>query len=1208
MPPQDAPEEAESIKPVSSLRAQFENLLSANRAPAAPTTPRQRSPGPADRLAADDHRRADKRISLDIPRDHFDRASPSVSDLSGNGRPTPRSTLRAPWGSQKPRPTSMVAFSPPRSPTRSRTRSPPRVTVQSPASPPAALTPPILSPRPSRPTPHAALDSPTPAASKPIKIASRDGTPGVDVKALSATATGSSITAKNDRPTASAPPMPPPVNRAGKPKIPAKPQSVDMTAKPQPADHTAKPQSADNIAKPRTSLEPAKSEDERFSPFNTPPSSAGSTKAPNPSPPVLPIASKPKGILKDGYFPPPPIHHVVAEKLAAADARIANQPPKRASPPTATSYRNGDSPDERPALPVRREKDTSDLRKSVQLQRQPPPDVPVRRSLDQGRPVMFTPDDGARAMPPPRRTQTTNFGTASRSLNPPELPPPRKSGEMRRPTPTPTPPPQQPSRSAAQAYTYDSDESDTSPDKQPTTALTDYPDSSQANRRPPTFPDTIAGIPTGYDTKTFAVCGEHICTTGYVTNVWNVLNGRLLMSLSHGDTVKATAVAFRPAKDVEQEGKRLWLGMNTGELHEIDIPTQSIVFTKNAHARAVISRIFRYAGEMWSLDETGKIHIWPADESGSPSLHQAPLTFQIRGGHTFSIVSGSQLWVAYAKDLRVYKRTGDHNYFQQLTEGTLSQLNVGDVTSGAIVSSQPDRIYFGHIDGKVTIYAKKGFECLGVVNVSLYKISSLVGVGDYLWAGYSTGMIYVYDTTSSPWKVLKDWKAHDKPIAGIIADRTSIWKLDRLQVASLGTDTMLRVWDGMLKTDWLETLMQQRDSEYCEFRELSARVMTWNAGAVKPTTLRQSGDRDFLRDIVEPENPPDILVFGFQELVDLENKKITAKSFFKKKKQKESSEHEHMSHQYRAWKDHLIRVLDEHAPRENYILLHTANLVGLFTCVFVKAAERNNIRDVSAAEIKLGFSGRVGNKGALVVRFLLDDSSLCLINCHLAAGQTQTTHRNNDAASIMEAAPLPKNRSPVDCANFFVGGGDGSMILDHEICILNGDLNYRIDAMPRNTVIECVRQGNLAKLLERDQLLLSRKRNPGFRLRAFNEMPIDFDPTYKYDVGTDNYDTSEKKRSPAWCDRLLYRGLGRIKQLDYRRHDGIKVSDHRPVSGSFRFRVKTIDSRKQDAARDKAEVEFEAVRRRIANDIKQDYLINVFGLSAKEAQQALAGG
>jgi hypothetical protein len=279
------------------------------------------------------------------------------------------------------------------------------------------------------------------------------------------------------------------------------------------------------------------------------------------------------------------------------------------------------------------------------------------------------------------------------------------------------------------------------------------------------------------------------------------------MSVSHGDTVKATSVAFRPAKDVEDEGKRLWLGMNTGEMHEIDIPTQSVLVTKsNAHKGAPVVKIFRYASEMWSLDDDGVLHIWPPDDTGSPTLQQTPCTFRLPRGHTFSLISGSQLWVAFTKDIRVYHRTGDNNYFQQMTQGPLSQLNVGDVTSGAILSSQPDRIYFGHTDGKVTIYAKKNFDCLGIVNVSLYKISSLVGVGDYLWAGYSTGMIYVYDTSSTPWKVKKDWKAHEKkPIAGILADRTSIWKLDRLQVASLGTDNLLRIWDGMLENDWIGT-------------------------------------------------------------------------------------------------------------------------------------------------------------------------------------------------------------------------------------------------------------------------------------------------------------------------------------------------------------------------------------------------------------------
>lgn len=70
--------------------------------------------------------------------------------------------------------------------------------------------------------------------------------------------------------------------------------------------------------------------------------------------------------------------------------------------------------------------------------------------------------------------------------------------------------------------------------------------------------------------------------------------------------------------------------------------------------------------------------------------------------------------------------------------------------------------------------------------------------------------------------------------------------------------------------------MQERDAEFCDFREVSALVMTWNAGASKPTSLRDERDAKFFRDLLTASEPPDILVFGFQELVDLEDKKVTA--------------------------------------------------------------------------------------------------------------------------------------------------------------------------------------------------------------------------------------------------------------------------------------------------------------------------------------------
>ena len=167
----------------------------------------------------------------------------------------------------------------------------------------------------------------------------------------------------------------------------------------------------------------------------------------------------------------------------------------------------------------------------------------------------------------------------------------------------------------------------------------------------------------------------------------------------------------------------------------------------------------------------------------------------------------------------------------------------------------------------------------------------------------------------------------------------------------------------------------------------------------------------------------------------------------------------------------------------------------------------------------------------------------------------------------------------------FIGGGDGCMILDHEICILNGDLNYRIDTMGRDTVVKAIMAKNLPKLLERDQLLVSRRRNPAFRIRAFRECPITFPPTYKYDVGTDNYDTSEKRRAPAWCDRILYRGAGKIKQTDYSRHE-LRASDHRPVSGRFQMRIKAIDAGKRDIVRKESETRFREAKEGLVMEAK----------------------
>jgi len=184
---------------------------------------------------------------------------------------------------------------------------------------------------------------------------------------------------------------------------------------------------------------------------------------------------------------------------------------------------------------------------------------------------------------------------------------------------------------------------------------------------------------------------------------------------------------------------------------------------------------------------------------------------------------------------------------------------------------------------------------------------------------------------------------------------------------------------------------------------------------------------------------------------------------------------------------------------------------------------------------------------------------------------------------ILESALLPAERDASVRQDSFTGGGDGTMILDHEVCVLNGDLNYRIDTMGRDTVVNAVKTRNFSKLLERDQLLASRRKNPWFKLRAFQELPITFAPTYKYDVGTDNYDTSEKKRAPAWCDRILYRGGDQIKQLDYQRHE-VRVSDHRPVTALFQMETKTVSPKKRAMKWDECQARFVELKNKAAKE------------------------
>jgi hypothetical protein len=67
------------------------------------------------------------------------------------------------------------------------------------------------------------------------------------------------------------------------------------------------------------------------------------------------------------------------------------------------------------------------------------------------------------------------------------------------------------------------------------------------------------------------------------------------------------------------------------------------------------------------------------------------------------------------------------------------------------------------------------------------------------------------------------------------------------------------------------------------------------------------------------------------------------------------------------------------------------------------------------------------------------------------------------------------------------------------------------------------------------------------------EHSINFPPTYKFDLNSDEYDTSAKARTPSWTDRILYKCTSELawECLHYSSVSSIRSSDHRPVHAIF---------------------------------------------------------
>ncbi|KDO68669.1 hypothetical protein CISIN_1g039092mg, partial [Citrus sinensis] len=237
-----------------------------------------------------------------------------------------------------------------------------------------------------------------------------------------------------------------------------------------------------------------------------------------------------------------------------------------------------------------------------------------------------------------------------------------------------------------------------------------------------------------------------------------------------------------------------------------------------------------------------------------------------------------------------------------------------------------------------------------------------------------------------------------------------------------------------------------------------------------------------------------------------------------------------------------------------YCLVASKQMVGIFLTVWVKSDLRDSVRNMKVSCVGRGLMGYLGNKGSISISMSLHQTSFCFICSHLTSGQKEgdELRRNSDVMEIIRKTRFPKVH----------GIGDENSpqtILEHDRIIWLGDLNYRI-ALSYRFAKALVEMRNWRALLENDQLRIEQRK--GHVFNGWSEGKIYFPPTYKYSNNSDRYagedrHPKEKRRTPAWCDRILWYGRG-LHQLSYVRGES-RFSDHRPVYSIFLAEVESVN-------------------------------------------------
>lgn len=346
-----------------------------------------------------------------------------------------------------------------------------------------------------------------------------------------------------------------------------------------------------------------------------------------------------------------------------------------------------------------------------------------------------------------------------------------------------------------------------------------------------------------------------------------------------------------------------------------------------------------------------------------------------------------------------------------------------------------------------------------------------------------------------------------------------------------------------IKADWIKRKLEEAESEFVIMQDLHVLLCTWNVDSnTEPGNLVRW---------LTSERIPDIIMIGLQE-VDTSAEAYLVEGVFREE----------------LWNQILTSQIHQHYAGVPYAMIAAKLYVGIYAAVFVREPLKHHIEHVSTAFTACGLMGMVGNKGAVSIRFRLYHEYICFISSHLAAHIPALERRNQDALEISRRTLFTDSSKPIlfdrtidKLLHDYQSNPGPASIGDAGLIFWSGDLNYRVPMEPDEFRTVLSSEYGIERLVEMDQLTVERRRSRSV-WSNFDEAAITFPPTFKYDRGTSNFDSSDKNRTPAWCDRILFRSKHPLEVRDYSSIPEISVSDHKPVHGLFNCQVKTLDRKK----------------------------------------------